>query len=366
MSEKIKNIVTVLLAAVFLFGFSVWSLLLPDAEESTSERRHLAQFPTVSADSILSGKFMTEFEDWSLDQFPLRDNFRTLKAMTAFYLLRQKDNNDIYIVDGQAAKLDYPMHTDSLDYAASRFNWIYENLLKDADTRVWLSVVPDKNYFLAAANGYPSMDYAAFIAALREKMPYADYVDITGALTIDDYYTTDAHWRQEKLSAVAEKLAEALGITIDAAYEQITADVPFYGVYYGQSALPLPADKLIYLTNETLQNCRVFDYEESSYIPVYNTDLLYGKDPYQAFLSGSKSLLTIENPAAATDRELILFRDSFGSSLAPLLASGYAKITLVDIRYVTPNLLGRFIEFDGKDVLFLYSTSVLNSSETMK
>ena len=191
-------------------------------------------------------------------------------------------------------------------------------------------------------------------------------MDITGALTIDDYYTTDAHWRQEKLSAVAEKLAEALGITIDTAYEQITADVPFYGVYYGQSALPLPADKLIYLTNETLQNCRVFDYEESSYIPVYNTDLLHGKDPYQAFLSGSKSLLTIENPAATTDRELILFRDSFGSSLAPLLASGYAKITLVDIRYVTPNLLSRFIEFDGKDVLFLYSTSVLNSSETMK
>ena len=66
MSEKIKNIVTVLLAAVFLFGFSVWSLLLPDAEESTSERRHLAQFPAVSASSILSGKFMTAFEDWSL------------------------------------------------------------------------------------------------------------------------------------------------------------------------------------------------------------------------------------------------------------------------------------------------------------
>lgn len=366
MSEKIKNIVTVLLAAVFLFGFSVWSLLLPDAEESTSERRHLAQFPTVSADSILSGKFMTDFEDWSLDQFPLRDKFRTLKAMTAFYLLHQMDNNDIYIAGGQAAKLDYPMHADSLDYAASRFTWIYENLLKDADTRVWLSVVPDKNYFLAAESGYPSMDYAAFIAALREKMPYADYVDITDALTIDDYYTTDAHWRQEKLSAVAAKLADALGITVETDYDAVTSDVPFYGVYYGQSALPLPADKLIYLTNETLQNCRVYDFETGDYIAVYDTDMLTGKDPYQAFLSGSKSLLTIENPAATNDRELILFRDSFGSSIAPLLASGYAKITLVDIRYVSPNMLGRFLDFTGKDVLFLYSTSVLNSSETMK
>ena len=55
-----------------------------------------------------------------------------------------------------------------------------------------------------------------------------------------------------------------------------------------------------------------------------------------------------------------------GSSLAPLLASGYAKITLVDIRYISPNLLGRFVDFGGKDVLFLYSTSVLNSSELLK
>ena len=158
----------------------------------------------------------------------------------------------------------------------------------------------------------------------------------------------------------------ALGITVETDYDAVTSDVPFYGVYYGQSALPLPADKLIYLTNETLQNCRVYDFETGDYIAVYDTDMLTGKDPYQAFLSGSKSLLTIENPAATNDRELILFRDSFGSSIAPLLASGYAKITLVDIRYVSPNMLGRFLDFTGKDVLFLYSTSVLNSSETMK
>ena len=37
------------------------------------------------------------------------------------------------------------------------------------------------------------------------------------------------------------------------------------------------------------------------------------------FLSGSKSLLTITNPSADTDRELVIFRDSFASSLAPLL-----------------------------------------------
>ena len=84
------------------------------------------------------------------------------------------------------------------------------------------------------------------------------------------------------------------------------------------------------------------------------------------FLSGSLPLVTITNPVAETDRELILFRDSFGSSMAPLLVSGYRKITLVDIRYLHPDLLERYIEFDGQDVLFLYSTLVLNHSETLK
>ena len=84
------------------------------------------------------------------------------------------------------------------------------------------------------------------------------------------------------------------------------------------------------------------------------------------FLGGTKALLTIENPNAETDRELVIFRDSFGSSLVPLLAEGYAKITLIDIRYIAPARLGKWVDFSGKDVLFLYSTPVLNSSETIK
>ena len=76
--------------------------------------------------------------------------------------------------------------------------------------------------------------------------------------------------------------------------------------------------------------------------------------------------ITIENPNATTGKELIIFRDSFGSSLAPLLVEGYEKITLVDIRYLRSDMLSKFITFENQDVLFLYSTLVLNNSETLK
>ena len=91
-----------------------------------------------------------------------------------------------------------------------------------------------------------------------------------------------------------------------------------------------------------------------------------GKDPYELFLSGSLSYITIENPAVQTDRELVIFRDSFGSAIAPLLATGYQKITLLDVRYLSSYSLPSLIDFKNQDVLFLYSTSVLNHSETLK
>ena len=120
------------------------------------------------------------------------------------------------------------------------------------------------------------------------------------------------------------------------------------------------------MESELLKDCKVFSFETNGYTDVYNMEKLSGKDPYDVFLSGSQSLLRIENPNAKTDRELIIFRDSFGSSVTPLLVQDYKTVTLVDIRYMDSRMLGKFLEFDGQDVLFLYSTLVLNSGTTLK
>ncbi|MFQ8765152.1 MAG: hypothetical protein ACLR8U_00430 [Oscillospiraceae bacterium] len=97
------------------------------------------------------------------------------------------------------------------------------------------------------------------------------------------------------------------------------------------------------------------NFETNQKTAVYDMEKAAGKDPYEMFLSGSVSLLTIENPSAKTDKELVIFRDSFASSLAPLLIDGYTKITLIDIRYLPSARLGSFVTFDNQDVLFLYS-----------
>ncbi len=360
-----KHWKTILILAVWvcLTGLA-W--LLPAQEISDAERRELAQMPGISAEAILDGSFMADFEDYTLDQFPLRDTFRRVKSLFHYYVLGQKDNNGIYIAGGSAAKQEYPLNRTSVSHAMERFNYVYETYLQDC--AVYFSVVPDKGYYLAEEAGQLSMDYESLFAQVQTLAPWATHVDLTGDLSAGDYYRTDTHWRQECLLDAAGTLCNALGVTAPtmADYTITALQRPFYGVYYGQAALPMEADILCLLESELLKDCRVYDHETGKTTTVYDMAKQESKDLYDVYLSGARALLTIENPNAASDRELILFRDSFSSSMAPLLVQDYAKVTLVDLRYIRSDLLDQFIEFNGQDVLFLYSTLVLNNSATIK
>ena len=360
------------------FGFAalivLWAALVfagwfgPAKDISESERRPLAQMPEIKVETILSGKFMDAFEDFSLDQFPLRDTFRQIKSLFHYYVLGQRDNNDIYITDGFAVKQEYPLNETSLYNALGKFQHIYDKYLADSGSRIFMSVVPDKGYYLAQSSGHLAMDYEKLFSTVREQLTWAEFVDITDSLAAEDYYFTDTHWRQEKLLDAAQKLCEALEVD-SFSEEELTPEKikrPFYGVYYGQAALPMAAEDLYVMTGDILEGCVVYDHESGKTGTIYDMSKLESRDLYDVFLSGAKPLLTIENPTAGTDRELIVFRDSFGSSIVPLLVKDYARVTLVDIRYIATDLVGSYLEFNGQDVLFLYSTLILNSSNSLK
>ena len=338
----------------------------PAKELSEAERRPLAQWPEISLESLLDGGFMTEFEDYTLDQFPLRDTFRTIKSLFHYGVLNQSDNNGIYLVGDIAVKQEYPLNPESLYHAADRFQYLYEKYLTESD--VYLAIVPDKGQYLAREEDQLSLHYGKLSSILLDRLPWAKPIDLYNSLDGSDYYRTDSHWRQEKLFEAASAICEALGVTAPKPedYTLTALERPFYGVYYGQAALPMEPETMYVLESDLLEDCRVYDYESGQYTDVYNMDRLTGRDLYEVFLSGPRSLLTIENPHAATDRELIIFRDSFGSAIAPLLVADYAKVTLVDIRYIQIDVLDRFLDFHGQDVLLLYSTSVLNNSQTIK
>lgn len=360
-----KHIAVCVVFALLLAAGFLLCVFGPKETYSDSERRSLAAFPKVSAYTVRTGRFMSDFETYVTDTFPFRDSFRTVKAVCSSAVFRRQDNHGIYEADGYLSAVEYPLDEKSLKRASDRFRYICEKYLTRANA-VFLSVIPDKNCFLAEESGHLSMDYADFEKRMEDGCDFAEYISISDLLQREDYYKTDTHWRQERIVDVAERLLQKMGAKAEQRFQIQTLSRDFYGVYYGQSALPASPDTLSYLTGEAIDSCYVYDGQNQKEISVYDFEKAAQKDPYEIFLSGPLSLVILENPKASKEKKLVIFRDSFGSSIAPLLCGGYSKITLADIRYIHPDLLGKFVDFDACDVLFLYSTLVMNHSDTLK
>jgi len=274
---------------------------------------------------------------------------------------------DVYVYQGYAVTTEAGYDQKSLDYAALKFQQLYDSYLTGNDGHIYLSVVPDKGSFTAPPEGYTPASAQETADTLLAQLDFVQYVDIAPGLTLEDYYRTDPHWRQECLVATAQTLAQAMDVPLAGDFQENAIDVPFYGAYAEKAGEPLVADTLRYLTGEVLDACTVYDYETDAQETLYDLSAVETDTPYDLYLQGSRSLLRIDSPLSATDRTLVVFRDSFGSSLIPLLAESYRTIYAVDIRYLSSQMVGRFLSFDGsEDVLFLYSTMVLQNSRTMK
>ena len=375
MTDKIKNIVVSCVFLIFIFGLFLINVFKEPIDVSTSERRKLAQFPKITLETVNNTKFMQDFASYAVDQFVWRDEFRSIKARFLFNVLKQKDNNGIYIAEGHASKTLPTIKEGELTQTVKNFNKLYNSNLSKMN--VYYSIIPDKNYFLAEKNGYPHLDYNKFIEIVNTNInTNIKYIDIFDTLDVDDYYTTDIHWKQENLVDVANKLLDGMNNSLTNNNFVEKELYPFYGTYYGQSALPLEAETLKYLTNSEMDNITVkilneealaensIEFVESE---MYNVEEFTGIDPYNVYLSGPKAIITLEKSNTDTNKELIVFRDSFGSSLAPLLATEYSKVTLIDLRYIASPILKMIVDFNaGQDVLLIYSTEVLNNGSILK
>lgn len=363
--NKAKAIVISVIFCALIGLLTVLHFVLPDEELSLSERRKKQQFPEVSVSSLLNGDFTKQLEAYMADQFPLRDTFRRLKAGVHFKILGQKDNDSVYAVDGNIGEYEGSIDKKSVDNFTKKITSVYQRYLKNTDCKVYYSIIPDKNRFLAKSNGYPCFDYNEMYSMVDEKLSFMTKIEIYSLLSLDCYYKTDSHWRQEKILPVAKRICESMNVKHVKAEKQKNLG-EFYGVYYPRLALDVKSDELITVENEAINKSKVYIYDTDKTVDIYNQEKLKGNDPYEVFLSGSVGMLEINNPTVKGERELVIFRDSFSSSLAPLLLGGYSKITLVDIRYVTPSYMATQLEFENQDVLFIYSTMLINNSQLIK
>lgn len=328
-----------------------------------------------------------------------------------------------YVADGQIAAVSPPLDAKSVSRAADRFAYLYDTYLAPNRINAWIAVIPDKSYYLPDAKGRGQMDYATLFEQVYGQMDYAAPIDLTGCLSAASYYATDSHWRQECLLPVAEQIINAMqpeneadpaapeasaeiqsaeptktsadpqttapaetdaaaapsAAGEDSGYETRIAADHFIGSYADaitnagfwekHKFASVRPDTIRYLTNEVLEKATVYCYDNDSTAGLYDWDKLDSRNPYDFFLSGPAALMHLKNPASGTDRRLIVFRDSYGSSLLPLLLPYYREILAVDIRYTMSSHLGEFVDFSGwagADALYLYSTTLLNKSISLR
>lgn len=375
MDDRTKNIVVTIGFVAILICSLFASLLKNDEDISTTERRKLASFPKITWKKLINGEVTDNLEKYTTDQFILRDSFMNIKSLFSTYAFRQKDNNGLFLKENAIYKMEYPLKEENVNRSLDRIKAVYEKYMKGQN--VYFAIIPDKNYYLEN-DDHLKFDYEKLRQISKGKLGVFNYIDIWNDLELKDYYRTDLHWKQENIEKIANKLKTSMKTKEIMKVEEISTNPKenikeegfsnykkidigtYYGTYYGQLGLKIEPDKMYILTNDVIENCITYNYETKKTGKVY--DKKATNDKYDIYLSGATPLITIENPKANSNKELLLFRDSFGSSIAPLLIQDYTKITLIDLRYISSNILSEYIEFKNQDVLFLYSTVVLNQN----
>ena len=352
-----KNKIITFIFIIYITTFSILGIILKDKEISIQERRKLETFPKFT----LTSEYVNNLDKYLLDHFPFRETFRSIKANFNYKILNKLDNNNIYLLNNSIYKSNYPTNKKSISNFINKINQTKKYLTSNNNT--YIMIIPDKNYYLDSEY-FLHIDYDYIYNEINKLN--INTIDIRNILSLEDYYQTDTHWRQENLDKVVETMNKTMNFNYQKIKYQENTYNNFYGVYYGESAINRNPEKLTYLTNNNLSNLTVNYQENKNLHSIYNLDKLNSLDSYEVYLDGASSFIEIYNNNSLSNKELVIFRDSFASSITPLLTPYYKKITLIDNRYINSTNYLNLIEFNNQDILYMYSTLIINNSSSLK
>ena len=360
MNDKIKDIVVTIIFLFTIIALFLINVIKEDTDISVAERRKLATMPELTTKSLFDGTYFKKFDSYVTDQFVERDAFRKIKI--DIELSTKGEYNNLYLYDDYIIEEIFPLNSNSINNLTNKINYIKDTYLND-NSNIYYTIIPDKNYFIN--NGNLKLDYNKLQDMMKNNLSNINYINIFDKLTLDNYYKTDTHWKEEDLFNVANTIANQMNfdITNNNVVNTITT---FKGSYAGRLSVTKDIDTIKTISNPSTLNSSVYNYETKKYTDIYDYTKINSLDKYDIYLSGAVPIIDIINNNTSSDKELIVFRDSYGSSLIPLLIEGYKKITVIDIRYISSKILNKYIDFNDQDVLFMYSILTINNSFSIR
>ncbi len=366
MSKK-AHWVQVLLFLVFIGGFFLLNLILPDRSFSEQENRYLQQAPRFSFSELFAGRFTAKFEKYTTDQFAGRDAWITLKARTEL-AEGKKENNDVYLCPVDAPPLDAmlierykaPSH-GVIESNVASLNALTENIV----VPVYFALIPGAGEICRGIlpRNAP-MDSQLDVIETVYGLSNARNVDMYGALAPHAreyiFYGTDHHWTSLGAYYGYTALASAMGFTArpQSDYSPVTVTESFFGTTYSSSGFSWVRPDRIERWVPQDEATSVVNYPEGQPVTsaLYDDSFLEKKDKYASFLGGNTPRVVLET--GKPDKPVLLVvRDSYMDSLTPFLLEDFSEIHILDLRYYRQSLKDYAEENGIDEVLVCYSVA---------
>ena len=355
--KKRTGLAPLIAIAVILLGLSVGSFFLtPDRAFSENENRYLQLTPKLSWDTVMSGDFMEDMEEYTSDQIVFRDLWTATRSL----LQRAEGKEDIsgtYL--GAEGRYFAKVTEDSFNRAGLEKNAGYireffaasgkscRALIVPSPAGVLRDMLPENAPYYDEAGAFERLDAALGGSLLDVRETLADVED--------PYYHTDHHWTTMGAQAAYRRWAEVTGHTVreDAL---VCATEEFRGTLYSKVLLPDSVYDSVYYAPEITAESVVCDGKDGT---LYDRDALTRKDKYELFLGGNYGQCVITT-GTENGKHLLLVKDSFANAFVPFLLGDYETVTMIDLRYFRGSMAELAAESD--DILVLTEITNLAAS----
>lgn len=330
------NIATIISCSLVIVILTVMFFVTPDKAMSQKENRTLTQMPNFGIDRLFSGEYTSELAIYISDQFPARDAFVSAKAYSELALGKRENNGIIY------AENDILIARDEI-----KDNRLNKNLqaIKEFENatgaQVCVAVLPRTVDVFA--------EYLPQIYSTEnDKELWQNYYDMAkqngitapnlydGLCEKNNYYHTDHHYNIYGAYQVYDILGAALSYKPKelSYFKAEKVSIDFCGTSMRASGFYLaPKDEIALLRYDGDDDYTIT--ADGKKIQMYDMSRLSTTDQYSVFLGGNHARVDIIKGDGRP--KLLVIRDSFADSLAPLLAIHYDLIML-DLRYFTDNV----------------------------
>ena len=335
--------------------------LAKDRDFSDSENRRLAQWPEFSLSAILDGSYLNGMGDYIADQFPGRDAWITLN-LKLNQLLGQKESSGVYLCeDGYLMQIPAEPNAVQHERNLKAINTFYQN---HSDLNMVMVVSPNAVTVHAdkLPENAPVRDQIADLYHIATTVNGVKVVDITQTLKAHNaeylFYRTDHHWTSLAAYYAFQTFAPELNITAPALSEYTVYPVSttFEGTLSSKSGSHSARDTVeIMVPKSGIEYYVTYNSDNNTNIcSLYNRAALDVKDHYTVFFGGNYSRVDITT-TANTERNLLVFKDSYANCMIQFLYPYFDHITMIDPRYYYDNVEHVITSQGITDVLFLYN-----------